>query len=1315
MLKPKPGASKEPRRANRRLLWLTGILIVSVVAVFLLRAVFNHLEEELQHRGTNERARLFIGEEIVRGIHNIEKDVYRMATTQNEAGFARVGKDVDLQLDKLMQDLNVLKFGGTIRQQIPLNLAEQEEYTREATYRPEENGRELIMELVEIGPQLGYVREQIDDLEQHLLQRWQAIESGDRGRFFTIEDEIAMLLKRMPPYFERLDENANRLFLDGDRRLRELEAELQGRRVVLKQIETGLIIAIIILGGIAGSMYLRRLGEALQRARVAGDEVEGQREQIVTMLDTLSDGVYATDLAGRITFINTAAERILDWPAAELIGHSAHEVLHHTRPNGEPYPKVACPLMSVTREGVPLDGEEHFITRDGRFVPVSFRSRPLRQQGRVTGYLVSFQDIGSQLEDQARIRLQQAALDAAVNMIVITNLEGIIEYVNPSFSRTTGYALEEAIGRKMNILRSGVHDADFYAAMWRDLVRGLPWEGEIINRRKDGSLYQEQMSITPIIEDGQVAHFVAVKRDVSEEAQTRTRLQLVEAAVREADQGILITDVDISEKGPRILYTNPAFSRITGYPAAAAIGQHMDVLHGADADPNKLKVIRDAVVAGASIVVDMDCRRMDGSPYVAELTYSPVRDEHGDIGHYIALLSDVSQRKAFEEALREARDQALDSVRMKSDFLSTMSHEIRTPMNGIIGMTDLLLDTNLDGEQREFASVVRDSAGSLLTIIDDILDFSKIEAGRLDIEHTEFSPVQIVEGATELLAAKAREKNIGLACYVDPALPSRMLGDPTRVRQVLLNLIGNAVKFTDRGEVVVTASVEHANKEPRAYFEVRDTGIGIAPETQGRLFQSFTQADSTTTRKYGGTGLGLAICKRLVELMGGRIGLVSSPGEGSRFWFSLPLTAFSDRGQSAAMQMLRYPGKPSGRALIVDHHPLARGLLARYLTAWGIECDVTDDCEEVRRLMQEGNRDQPHYQVVYIDAGMPGGDAMAFARTFFGVASAKAKPRLVLLTTFDRRDVIEEAIANGFSGCLVKPVRQSQLLESLSDTPVGLDDADATPVAESTIASSINLRDALERNRLLLLVEDNPTNQRVAQLQINKLGYAVHTVANGRDAVDAIEALPYAAILMDCQMPVMDGFEATAAIRRWERGHGSRRVPIIAMTANAMEGDRDKCILAGMDDYLSKPIDASALMDALTRWVGAGIGGEIARTTETTSTAVFDRSRLQNLLGDDADILHEVLGVFRSSTAELLVKIDASAESQDGTATRALAHEAKGSCANLGMDAMATTAAALERAALVSDWIQVDVLRRQLRTGFDEGCRLIDEFLKEIG
>jgi CheY-like chemotaxis protein/HPt (histidine-containing phosphotransfer) domain-containing protein len=491
---------------------------------------------------------------------------------------------------------------------------------------------------------------------------------------------------------------------------------------------------------------------------------------------------------------------------------------------------------------------------------------------------------------------------------------------------------------------------------------------------------------------------------------------------------------------------------------------------------------------------------------------------------------------------------------------------------------------------------------------------------------------------------------------------------------------------------------------------VRDTGIGIPAETQGRLFQSFTQADSTTTRKYGGTGLGLAICKRLVELMGGRIGLDSTPGKGSRFWFSLPLVALSERSQTAAIKLLRHPGKP-GRALVVDAHQLARDLLCRYLTAWGIECDSTGDCGEVRRLMSGEHSRRPDYQVIYIDAAMPDGDAMAFARTFFGSIEVEARPRLVLLTTFERRDVIEEALANGFSGCLVKPFKQSQLLESLSETPVGLEEDRPDLASAHKVPASINLLDALESNRLLLLVEDNPTNQRVAQLQINKLGYAVHTVANGQDAVDAIEAIPYAAILMDCQMPVMDGFEATAVIRRWERGR-DRRVPVIAMTANAMEGDRDRCIAAGMDDYLSKPIDPDALAAKLSHWVGAGMTGSSGEVGEPAPT-VFDRSRLADLLGDDPDILREVLGVFRSSTAELLGKLSASVAARDPVATKALAHEAKGSCANLGIDAMASTAAALERAALAAEWGQAATLLTELQAGFDRACGQIDEFLGE--
>ena len=1143
--------------------WLVGIFLICLLLVFGLRGFFNDLEAELHQRGVNERARLFVGEEIVRGIQGVEKDIYRMAATQNMAGFARINKAVDAQLDKLKHDLDVLQSGGTVRRQLRLNIGGQDELAREAIYQPAAQGQHNVMEVIEIGPQLSQIRERADELQRLLAQRWKTLEREDRKGFYEAEEEIAFLLKQVPPYFERLDENANRLFLEGDQRLRGLESELEERRDHLKQIETWLIALVIILGGFAGILFLRRLTGALRDARLARNETELQREQSATILDTLSDGVYATDMDGCTTFINAAGERILGWPAKALVGRQVHQSIHHTQPNGEAYPREDCPLIAVLEEGASLAGEDHFVAFDGRLIPVSYRANPLLRDGEVVGSLVSFQDLSERHESEARIRLQQAALDAAANMVVITGRDGVIEYVNPAFCETTGYAASEVIGQQTSLFNSGLHDAAFYQTMWNSLLQGKPWEGELSNRRKDGSVYPEQMTITPITEDGVIAHFIAIKRDISDEVRTRTRLKLVETAIQEIEQGILITNADPDEFGPTIHYVNEGFSRITGFAPDDAVGQRTGIMRGPATDPDKIAEFSTALSTGNSITLEMNFQRKSGELYVAELHYSPVHDEDGKVSHYIGLLSDIGPRKEAEEALRTARDQALENSRLKSEFLSTMSHEIRTPMNGIIGMTDLLLDTAQSAEQHDFTCVVRDSANALLIIINDILDFSKIEAGKLAIEITDLSPEQVVASVAELLAAKAREKDLALTSFVDPMLPARLLGDPTRLRQVLLNLLGNAVKFTRNGNVELSARLELTDdvlQTKQVRFEIRDTGIGISPATQARLFQSFTQADSSTTRKYGGTGLGLAISKRLVELMGGEIGVISDEGKGSTFWFTLPL----------------------------------------------VEPDETHNA---------------------------------------------ARPAPALLK-------------------------------------------------QSVTTDAVDLAAAAKPRPMILLAEDNLINQKVARLQLHKLGYALHIVDNGQEAVTAMSAAqaasppPYAAILMDCQMPVMDGFEATAAIRKAEHLQpGAKRIAIIAMTANAMQGDRERCLAAGMDDYISKPFNPERLGSLLAEWINqsasidpAQEAAESRSSRPSPSSQPIDFTRLNDFFGDDQQVIMELLDLFRTATRPLLEKLQAAAAQQDANALKALAHEVKGSAGNLGIEGMARLAADLENAAANADW-----------------------------
>jgi len=1168
----------------RSLRWITLIFLLALSLVFGVRVLFDRLESDLRARDANERARLFIGEEILHGIQALERDIYRMATTHNAHAFRRIRLATDARMEKLAHDLNVLGEGGVSTRTLRLNLEGLDEAVREVEYRPNLDEARLVMEQIEILPHLEAIETRIDALEQLLVVRWQALERQEQAGFLRIEDEISMMLMRIPPLFERLDENANRLFFESGQRLDALERELQAQHARLKLIETLLIILLMGLGGGIGILYLRRINDALAKEKTARDEVARKQAENAIMLDTLSDGVYATDMDGTITFLNKSAADMLGWRGEELVGRNAHEVLQHSYPDGRHYPPGECPLMSVLRDGISLQGEEHFIHRDGRFVHIAFRSNPLHHAGQRVGALVSFQDVGARKEAEALIRLQQAA-------------------------------------------------------------------------------------------------------------------------IREANQAILITYADPTEHGPTIRFVNPAFSQLTGYVDDEIIGRRTGTLRSPHCDSAKLRRLTEALYAGEHLVIEMDFVRKDGTPFIAEVRYAPVPDERGQTAHFVATLTDISQHKELEIALSAARDQALENVRIKSAFLANMSHEIRTPMNGIIGMTDLLLDTALTQEQRDFAIMVRESAQALLTVINDILDFSKIEAGKLALDDTDFSLIAVVEGAVELLATKSREKGLALMSFIDPALPTRMRGDPTRLRQVLLNLIGNAVKFTLQGGIEVLVQGEERADGPRVRFEVRDTGIGISPRAQERLFQSFVQADNSTTRKFGGTGLGLAISKQIVELMGGTIGVSSTEGSGSTFWFSLPL----HQAASAEPPQTPPPHAPCNpcdlRVLAVDDSALDRDVLRRYFTSWGIQGDTADGAESALRLIAAARDRGAAYDVLLIDYEMPGMNGIALARHL--TRSMKGKlPRLALLTAYDQRDLFDQARAAGFATCLVKPVRRSQLFDTLMDLAPTVEDL-PLPASLPETSPSVDLGAALETGRLLLLVEDNRVNQKVATAQLRKLGYAVHVVDNGQEAVDAAASLPYAAILMDCQMPVMDGFEATETIRRAERETG-RRIPIIAMTANAMQGDREHCLMVGMDDYISKPFRPDELLRILERWVPApsetpaSAAPAQAQPALSTGTplATLDIQKLQEFLGDDREMICNLLETFRSDTLALLEKMRRAITDRNTTAIKALAHETKGASGNIGIHALADIAARLEKACVTEDWDEVAKWLAELERNF---------------
>ncbi|MEQ9401539.1 MAG: response regulator [Longimicrobiales bacterium] len=862
--------------------------------------------------------------------------------------------------------------------------------------------------------------------------------------------------------------------------------------------------------------------------------------------------------------------------------------------------------------------------------------------------------------------LRATVLDAVSNGVLTLDTGGYIESANPAAHRILGHERGSLRGRDVSILWPGCTMVRLEA----EFLRGVT-EVEVV--RADGTRAPVELELDPLtLPDGR-RMFVMALRDLSEER------RLAAESARFFDLSLdplVITDLE-----GRFLRVNDAFTEVLGYADQDVSGlAFRDLAHEADVEALEERSKR--LEAGEPVSYqEARIRRPDGSFRWMSWSGLPVPGE----GVVYAVGRDITRAKEAEHTLRSARDAAEEANRAKSEFVANMSHEIRTPMNGIIGMTRLALESELSREQREYLETVDASARALLQIINDVLDFSKIEAGRLELEPVPFALHSTLADAFKTLAVRAAEKDIELLYEEGPEVPNALVGDAGRLRQVLINLIGNAIKFTEQGEVAVMVDVAAADPDGvRLRFDVRDTGIGIHPEAQGRIFQAFAQADGSTTRRFGGTGLGLPIASEITRLMGGELTLESAPGLGSTFTFTARF-GVADEADLPTAAMAPTHALRGRRVLVVDDNATNRRILRDCLRRWDMEPILADRAEAGLEAARAAAEQGVPVDLVLSDMHMPGADGYTFVRRLRSDPATAEVPVLILTSGVHRGDAAQRQ-ALGIHATMLKPILPSELLDEVR-TMIGV----AGPTAEMPAPDPDRPLPTVSPLRILL-AEDNKVNQTLAVALLTRVGHHVTVAGDGRAALEALEGGDFDMVLMDVQMPELDGLEATRAIRARETG--DERIPILAMTAHAMKGDRERCIAAGMDDYISKPIDPRALHLAIAQLSGQRVSTGSPRRT----VPPFDHAKALYHVGGDPEILGQLVDMFLTQSDARIDRIVRATEEGGREEIEAAAHSLKGTAATLGMEPLRVRCLEMEH---LAESGEVEKARRALPSLLD--------------